>query len=100
MAKLRFGAGPDLGWATRPASRCFSAGRAAPRARVAAEHNGGHPNGATHHAIARRSADWERKSDIYILRSDGFSCNRETVTGERLAPAPRCSALNILYNVP
>lgn len=27
-----------------------------------------------------RSANWDRKSDIYVLRSDGYSCNRETVT--------------------
>lgn len=30
-----------------------------------------------------RSSNWERKSDVYVLRSDGHSCNRETVTGEK-----------------
>lgn len=29
-----------------------------------------------------RQAEWESKSDIYILRSDGFSCSRETVTSD------------------
>lgn len=28
----------------------------------------------------QRSQNWDKKSDIYILRSDGFSCSRETVT--------------------
>lgn len=30
----------------------------------------------------KRPVDWEKKSDIYILRSDGFSCSRETVTSD------------------
>lgn len=30
--------------------------------------------------LKSRSKNWEKKSDIYILRSDGFSCTRETVT--------------------
>ena len=29
-----------------------------------------------------RATQWESKSDIYILRSDGFSCSRETVTSD------------------
>lgn len=30
--------------------------------------------------LKSRAKNWEKKSDIYILRSDGFSCTRETVT--------------------
>lgn len=30
----------------------------------------------------KRSDGWQKKSDIYILRSDGFSCSRETVTSD------------------
>ncbi len=29
-----------------------------------------------------RSASWDRKADMYVLRSDGYTCNRETVTGK------------------
>jgi len=33
-------------------------------------------------SLSKRQAHWEPKSDIYILRSDGFSCSRETVTSD------------------
>ena len=33
-------------------------------------------------SLSKRQAQWEPKSDIYILRSDGFSCSRETVTSD------------------
>eukprot|EP00889_Picochlorum_renovo_P003756 jgi/Picre1/30786/NNA_006146.t1 len=32
--------------------------------------------------LKSRAKNWEKKSDIYILRSDGFSCTRETVTSD------------------
>lgn len=34
----------------------------------------------SHNSNGKDSNAWEKKSDIYILRSDGFSCSRETVT--------------------
>ena len=35
-----------------------------------------------HEGMSSRSNYWDTKSDIYILRSDGFSCTRETVTSD------------------
>jgi len=44
--------------------------------------NGNKPSiGAASTSGRSRSANWDHKSDIYVLRSDGYSCNRETVTG-------------------
>jgi hypothetical protein len=52
----------------------------------APQSNGNNPSShAASTSGTSRSANWDRKSDIYVLRSDGYSCNRETVTGERLA---------------
>ena len=36
----------------------------------------------SHSQNGKDSRGWEKKSDIYILRSDGFSCSRETVTSD------------------
>lgn len=49
-----------------------------------------------------RSANWDRKSDIYVLRSDGYSCNRETVTGKNKQTAAFMSiiAINSYYYTP
>ena len=54
--------------------------RRSPVFRCEAPHsNGVVSDNSSNGAEILRSANWERKSDIYILRSDGYSCNRETV---------------------
>jgi hypothetical protein len=72
-----------------PAPRA-APGRCLVRAEAVQSNHNGHA-GPMDTVDLRHSERWERKSDIYILRSDGFSCARETVSGGR-RPSVFCGA--------
>lgn len=71
-----------------PQRRCCLLPRRAPaggRYRQGCRADAGLSNGNGAAQQEARLKDWPRKSDLYILRSDGMSCSRETVEGKALS---------------